>query len=77
MNDQTFLPSVSTLLSKDSVPVAVVTSVLDFVPFPKNVHFPKNDVNPKSWTQQKREVYRYVAFPKNRTMSTETKTIHV
>ena len=29
MNDQTFLPSVSTLLSKDSVPVAVVTSVLD------------------------------------------------
>lgn len=36
MNDQTFLPSVSTLLSKDSVPVAVV------VHFPKNVHLHKN-----------------------------------
>lgn len=41
MSNQTFLTSVSTFLSKDSVPVAVVTSVLDFVPFPKNVHFPK------------------------------------
>ena len=29
MSDQTFLPSVSTLLSKDSVPVGVVTSVLE------------------------------------------------
>ncbi len=45
MSNQTFLPSVSTLLSKDSVPVAVVTSVLDLEQLLDNLFYKYFDVN--------------------------------